>query len=106
MNVDDDRSPFIDFMTSRPLDIYPAKRKNHVITVYSQPACMQCKATIRYLDKLAADYSVIDITADDDARSHVMDDLGYTQAPVVETDDGDHWFGYRPERLASAVTAA
>ena len=75
-----------------------------MITVYSKPACVQCKATIRYLDKLDADYAVIDITADDDARSHVMDDLGYTQAPVVET-ASDHWSGYRPERLAAAAYA-
>ena len=32
------------------------------ITVYSKPACVQCNATYRALDKLDADYTVVDIT--------------------------------------------
>lgn len=75
-----------------------------MITVYSKPACVQCKATIRHLDKLDVNYKVIDITVDDDARSHVMDDLGYKQAPVVETGT-DHWSGFRPERITDAVNS-
>ncbi|WP_028045456.1 glutaredoxin-like protein NrdH [Cellulomonas sp. URHE0023] len=78
------------------------------ITVYSKPACVQCTATYRALDKLEADYDVVDISQDADARDYVMS-LGHLQAPVVIV-DGEHWSGYRPdrikalaERLATAV---
>lgn len=67
------------------------------ITVYSKPACVQCNATYRALDKLGADYTVVDISEDADARDYVMS-LGHLQAPVVIV-DGDHWSGYRPDRI-------
>ena len=69
------------------------------ITVYSKPACPQCTATYRALDKLGAEYTVVDISADADARDYVMA-LGHLQAPVVVV-DGDHWSGYRPDRIAA-----
>ncbi|WP_019135373.1 glutaredoxin-like protein NrdH [Cellulomonas massiliensis] len=67
------------------------------ITVYSKPACVQCNATYRALDKLGADYTVVDISEDADARDYVMS-LGHLQAPVVIV-DGEHWSGYRPDRI-------
>ena len=67
------------------------------ITVYSRPACVQCNATYRALDKLGAEYTVVDISEDADARDYVMS-LGHLQAPVVIV-DGDHWSGYRPDRI-------
>ncbi|WP_273653280.1 glutaredoxin-like protein NrdH [Cellulomonas fimi] len=77
------------------------------ITVYSKPACVQCNATYRALDKLGAEYTVVDISEDADARDYVMS-LGHLQAPVVIV-DGDHWSGYRPDRikvLADRMAAA
>ncbi len=68
------------------------------ITVYSKPACVQCTATTRALDAKGVDYSVIDLTKDADAMSHVTE-LGYRQAPVV-TVGGEHWSGFRPDRIA------
>jgi glutaredoxin-like protein NrdH len=67
------------------------------ITVYSKPACVQCNATYRALDKLGTDYTVVDISEDADARDYVMS-LGHLQAPVVIV-DGEHWSGYRPDRI-------
>ena len=69
------------------------------ITVYSKPACVQCNATYRALDKLDADYTVVDISEDADARDCVMS-LGHLQAPVVIV-DGEHWSGYRPDRIGA-----
>ncbi len=80
------------------------------ITVYSKPACVQCNATYRALDKLGAEYTVVDISEDADARDYVMS-LGHLQAPVVIV-DGEHWSGYRPDRIKAleqrlqAVTVA
>ena len=73
------------------------------ITVYSKPACVQCTATKKALDRAGLDYNLIDISCDDEARDYVMA-LGYLQAPVVEV-DGEHWSGFRPERIRGLVGA-
>ncbi len=67
------------------------------ITVYTKPACVQCNATYKALDKAGVAYEVIDISQDSDARDYVMA-LGYLQAPVVVAGD-EHWSGFRPDRI-------
>ena len=74
------------------------------ITVYTKPACQQCRATTRALDKAGLEYNLVDISLDDEARDYVMA-LGHLQAPVVEV-DGDHWSGFRPERIRNLAAAA
>lgn len=74
------------------------------ITVYSKPACVQCNATYRALDKAGHEYTIVDISLDADARDHVMS-LGYLQAPVVIADD-EHWSGFRPDRIAALAERA
>ena len=76
------------------------------VTVYTKPACVQCNATYKALDKAGVAYDVVDIRVDDEARDYVMA-LGYLQAPVVVVGT-EHWSGFRPDRikaLAGAVTA-
>ena len=72
-----------------------------MITVYTKSGCPQCDATKRKLDNLHLTYIEVELTTEDnaDARTYVTGTLGYTSAPVVETSDGDHWSGYRPDRL-------
>ncbi|HJT93937.1 redoxin NrdH [Rhodococcus sp. NPDC056960] len=67
------------------------------ITVYTKPACVQCNATYRALDKAGIEYAVVDITEDPEARDYVMA-LGYLQAPVIVAGD-EHWSGFRPDRI-------
>lgn len=67
------------------------------IIVYTKPACVQCNATYKALDKAGIAYEKVDISTDDEAREYVMA-LGYLQAPVVVTDSG-HWSGFRPDRI-------
>jgi glutaredoxin-like protein NrdH len=74
------------------------------ITVYTKPACVQCNATYKALDKNGIAYEVVDITESDQAREYVMS-LGYLQAPVVVTDT-DHWSGFRPDRIKALVQQA
>ncbi|GAA4288643.1 glutaredoxin-like protein NrdH [Georgenia daeguensis] len=80
------------------------------ITVYSKPSCVQCDATYRALNKQGLEYEVVDITVDAEALENVKA-LGYQQAPVVFA-DGDHWSGFRPDKIkalaaqqAAAVSA-
>lgn len=68
------------------------------ITVYSKPACVQCDATYRALNKKGIEYTVVDISTDTEALEMVRA-LGYMQAPVVMAGD-THWAGFRPDQIA------
>lgn len=46
------------------------------ITVYTKPACVQCNATFRALDKKGISYQKVDVTEHPEAREYVMS-LGY-----------------------------
>ncbi|OBF13084.1 MULTISPECIES: redoxin NrdH [unclassified Mycobacterium] len=74
------------------------------ITVYTKPACVQCSATFKALDKQGIGYEKVDITLDNEARDYVMA-LGYLQAPVVVAGN-DHWSGFRPDRIKALSEAA
>ncbi|WP_040768808.1 glutaredoxin-like protein NrdH [Tsukamurella sp. 1534] len=74
------------------------------VTVYTKPACVQCTATYRALDKAGIGYTSVDISEDSDARDYVLA-LGYLQAPVVVIDGGDHWSGFRPDRIKALQAA-
>lgn len=75
-----------------------------MITVYTKPACVQCTATKRALDKAGLEYEMVDISLDDEAREYVMA-LGHLQAPVVVAGE-DHWSGFRPDRIKALSVAA
>jgi glutaredoxin-like protein NrdH len=74
------------------------------VTVYGRPACVQCNATCRALERRGVDYETVDLSRDADALEHVRA-LGYMQAPVVLTGDGDHWSGFRPDRIDGLAAA-
>ncbi|MGO6697236.1 glutaredoxin-like protein NrdH [Rhizobium johnstonii] len=69
------------------------------ITVYSKPACVQCTATYRALDRLGVDYEIVDISEDAEALDRVRS-LGYMQAPVVIAGE-QHWAGFRPDMISA-----
>lgn len=75
----------------------------NTITVYTKPACVQCSATYRALEKQGISYDVVDITEVPAARDYVMA-LGYLQAPVVVA-GGEHWSGFRPDRIKALAAA-
>lgn len=74
------------------------------LTVYSKPQCPQCTATYRALDKLDVDYDIVDLTADVVAFEMVRQ-LGYLQAPVIITTNGESWAGFRPDRIKAHAAA-
>lgn len=80
------------------------------ITVYSQPACVQCNATYRWLDRRGLAYEVIDVTTDAAALAAVRA-LGYLRAPIVIVRDADgtvaaHWSGFDPDRIDDLANRA
>jgi glutaredoxin-like protein NrdH len=74
------------------------------VTVYTKPACVQCNATYRALDKQGVAYQKVDITQDAGARDYIMA-LGYLQAPVVVAGK-QHWSGFRPDRIKALTNPA
>jgi glutaredoxin-like protein NrdH len=77
-------------------------RKTMTITVYSKPACVQCTATTRALDRQGIDYTVVDVSADVEAYELVQG-LGYRQVPVVIAGE-QHWAGFRPDMISGLTT--
>ncbi|GAA3286232.1 glutaredoxin-like protein NrdH [Nesterenkonia halobia] len=73
------------------------------VTVYTKPACVQCNATYRALDKNGVEYTSVDVSQDAEALEHVRA-LGYMQAPVVVTEN-DHWSGFRPDKISALASA-
>ncbi|MDQ0708530.1 MULTISPECIES: glutaredoxin-like protein NrdH [Arthrobacter] len=74
------------------------------VTVYTKPACVQCNATYRALDKKGIVYQSVDVSQDPEALERLKE-MGYLQAPVVVTDN-DHWSGFRPDKIAGLEAAA
>ncbi|WP_313815603.1 glutaredoxin-like protein NrdH [Citricoccus sp.] len=74
------------------------------VTVYSKPACVQCNATYRALDKKGIAYETVDMSQDAEALERVRS-LGYMQAPVVIS-GAEHWSGFRPDKIEELATAA
>lgn len=72
------------------------------ITVYSKPACVQCSATYRALDKKGITYQKVDLSQDAEALERIRA-LGYLQAPVIITEN-DHWTGFRPDKIEDLTT--
>ena len=68
-----------------------------MVTVYTKPGCVQCNATYRALDKKGIAYNSVDISEDAEALERLKD-LGYQQAPVVDSPVGD-WTGFNPGKI-------
>jgi glutaredoxin-like protein NrdH len=79
------------------------------ITVFTKPACVQCRFTKTKLDQLGLTYDTIDISLDEAALEKVKG-LGYLTAPVVlvseDGEDTQHWGGFQPDRLIALKDAA
>jgi glutaredoxin-like protein NrdH len=75
------------------------------LTLYSKPACVQCDATKRALDKKGLTYREVDLTQSAAALEYVMDELGYSMAPIVVVDEHNHWSGFRPDRIEATMAA-
>jgi glutaredoxin-like protein NrdH len=67
------------------------------IRVYSKPACVQCTATYKALERAKLEFEIFDVT-DDEKALQTVKDLGYLQAPVVVTEN-EHWSGFRPDKI-------
>ena len=72
------------------------------ITIYSKPACPQCNATVRAMDKKGLDYRK-EMMSEEDLETFKA--RGHMSAPVVLVKDADtivkEWAGFAPDKIAS-----
>lgn len=72
----------------------------NTVTVYTTgPSCQRCTLTKNVLTRNGVPFMEIDIREQAAARQYVVEELGYTEAPVVVVDEHDHWSGFRPDQI-------
>lgn len=77
------------------------------IVVYTTgPACIRCTMTKKVLTQKGVPFTEVDIRENSAARDYVVEDLGYTEAPVVVVSDEDHWSGFRPDQIDRLIKRA
>lgn len=72
-----------------------------MITVYSNPNCVQCEQTKRYLELKNVEFES-KMLQDSPEIMPLIQEKGYKTAPVVVTDT-DSWSGFRLEKLNALV---
>lgn len=71
--------------------------------VYGRPGCVQCRYTIRELERLAVEHIYVDISHDVEAAEAVAA-TGLTTLPVVVTEH-EVWGGFKLDKLRGLAAA-
>lgn len=71
-----------------------------VLTIFSQPSCVQCTAAERRAIAKNIPYQKIDVTEYEDAYELVTKEWGYLRAPVLYY-NGEHRTGFDPDFIDS-----
>lgn len=72
------------------------------VTVWSKPACVQCKAVYRAFDKAGVAYEVKNLPDFPD-QLEAFKAQGHMGAPVVEAVGHDAFAGFVPDAVAAIV---
>jgi glutaredoxin-like protein NrdH len=71
------------------------------VTVYTNPNCVQCEQTKKFLDKEGIEYTVENLQSDENYEKLVeFVNQGFKSAPIVVTDT-ETWSGYKPDKLGA-----
>jgi glutaredoxin-like protein NrdH len=70
-----------------------------MIKVYSNPNCVQCDQTKRFLTNKGLDFET-KMIQDSPEIWDLIETKGYASAPVVVT-NGDSWSGFRLDKLSA-----
>lgn len=66
-----------------------------LLTIFSRPGCVQCKAAERHAEAKNIPFQKIDVTETPEALELVTKEWGYMSAPVLYF-DGEHVHGFDP----------
>ena len=69
------------------------------VIVYSNPNCVQCEQTKKYLTLKGVEFEA-KMIADSPEVLPIIEENKYTSAPVVVASDGHSWSGFRLDKLA------
>jgi glutaredoxin-like protein NrdH len=72
-----------------------------MVTVYTNPSCVQCDMTKKFLDNNEINYKVVDLSQDQASLDMVLG-LGFSAAPVVIAGESK-WAGFKLDRLKALV---
>ena len=72
------------------------------VIVYTKKNCPKCEMTKQYMDTLNIEYETIDVADNEKAREYVKS-LGFQTLPVVVSESGEAWFGFRPDNIELLV---
>jgi glutaredoxin-like protein NrdH len=71
------------------------------VIVYTNPNCVQCEQTKKFLDKEGIEYTVENLQSDENYEKLVeFVSQGFKAAPIVVTDT-ETWSGYKPDKLGA-----
>jgi glutaredoxin-like protein NrdH len=71
------------------------------VIVYTNPNCVQCEQTKKFLDREGIEYTVENLQSDDNYEKLVeFVNQGFKAAPIVVTDT-ETWSGYKPDKLGA-----
>ena len=71
------------------------------VIVYTNPNCVQCEQTKKFLDREGIEYTVENLQSDDNYGKLVeFVNQGFKAAPIVVTDT-ETWSGYKPDKLGA-----
>lgn len=71
------------------------------VVVYTNPNCVQCEQTKKFLDREGIEYTVENLQSDDNYEKLVeFVNQGFKAAPIVVTDT-ETWSGFKPDKLGA-----
>ena len=71
------------------------------VTVYTNPNCVQCEQTKKFLDKEGIEYTVENLQSDENYEKLIeFVNQGFKSAPIVVTDT-ETWSGFKPDKLGA-----
>lgn len=70
-----------------------------MVKIYTNPNCVQCEQTKKFLDKASIPYETIDLMSDPESAKRFIE-MGFRSAPIVETSN-DIWSGFKYDKLRS-----
>lgn len=74
-----------------------------MITIYTTPTCVFCKAVKEYLTDKKKEFKVVDLTEDESAAKWVLENTGQLAVPVTRFDDNTIVVGFDRPRLEAAL---
>lgn len=73
------------------------------VTVYTQPNCVFCERTKRFLDNHNVEYTIVDVEEHPEQRDKLINEWGFRQVPVVDVEGIDRWVGHRPDLILKEI---